>query len=139
MLNRLYKLKEVVIFHNFRKKKNLLKNSQGFQQLLAYLVNIFQALNALNFQHQGKKSICFMTVYRSGVRSKHASHALHDQIFRNCITNFCVVDIVELEEKYYLFRIKCEAYLRRKPIFLCYEYFREYCEFRAKSKKSETG
>ena len=27
----------------------------------------------------------------SGVRSGHASHALHDQIFKNCITNFCVI------------------------------------------------
>ena len=27
----------------------------------------------------------------NGVRSGHASHALHDQIFRDCMTNFCAM------------------------------------------------
>ena len=27
----------------------------------------------------------------SGVRSGHASHALHDQIFRDCMMNFCAM------------------------------------------------
>ena len=56
---------------------------------------------------------------------------MHDELLRD------EVDIVEFDEKYYLFRIKSEADLRRRVIFLCY--FREYREFRTKSKKSETG
>ena len=78
-------------------------------------------------------------VSNSGVRSGHASHALHEQIFRNCMKNFLrdEVDIVEFGEKHHLFRMKSEADPRRRPIFLCY--FREYREFRTKSKKSETG
>ena len=27
----------------------------------------------------------------SGVRSRHVNHALHDQIFRDCVTNFCAM------------------------------------------------
>ena len=57
MLKRLYELKEeAAVFLDLRKKRNLLGKfqSQGFQQSLAYLVDIFQALNALNLQPQGK-------------------------------------------------------------------------------------
>ena len=57
MLKRLHELKEeVAVFLDSRKKRNILEKfqSQGFQQSLAYLVDIFQALNALNLQLQGK-------------------------------------------------------------------------------------
>ena len=56
MLKRLHELKEVAVFLNSRKKRNLLEKfqSQGFQQSLAYLVDIFQVLNTLNLQLQGK-------------------------------------------------------------------------------------
>ena len=57
MLKRFHESKEeVAVFLNSRKKRNLLEKfqSQGFQQSLAYLVDIFQALNALNLQLQGK-------------------------------------------------------------------------------------
>ena len=56
-LKRLHELKEeVAVFLDLRKKRNLLEKfqSQDFQQSLAYLVDIFQALNALNLQLQGK-------------------------------------------------------------------------------------
>ena len=42
------------------------------------------------------------------------------------------VDIVELDEKYYLFGMKSEADSRRRPIFLCY--FREYHEYTVERK-----
>ena len=32
-----------------------------------------------------------MYIYISGVRLGHASHALHDHIFRDCMTNFCAM------------------------------------------------
>ena len=57
MLKRLHELKEeVAIFLDSRKKRNLLEKfqSQSFQQSLAYLVDIFHALNTLNLQLQGK-------------------------------------------------------------------------------------
>ena len=57
MLKRLHELKEeVAVFLDSRKKRNLLEKfqSQGFQQSLAYLVDIFQAFSALNLQLQGK-------------------------------------------------------------------------------------
>ena len=47
---------------------------------------------------------------------------LHDEFLRD--------EIVEFDEKYYLFGMKSEADLRRGPIFLYY--FREYREFRTK-------
>ena len=57
MLKRLYELREkVAVLLDSRKKRNLLEKfqSQGFQQLLAYLVDIFQALNTLNLQLKEK-------------------------------------------------------------------------------------
>ena len=56
MLKQLHELKEVAIFLDSWKKKNLLEKFriQGFQQSLACLVNMFLALNALNLQLQGK-------------------------------------------------------------------------------------
>ena len=56
MLKRLHELKEVAVFLDTRKKRNFLEKfqSQGFQQSLAYLVDIFQALNTLNLQLQEK-------------------------------------------------------------------------------------
>ena len=33
----------------------------------------------------------FYVVLDSGLRSGHASYALHDQIFRDCMTNFCAM------------------------------------------------
>ena len=56
---------------------------------------------------------------------------LHDELLRH------ELDIVEFHEKNYLFLMKSEADLRRRPIF-CVNY-REYCEFRTKSTKSETA
>ena len=41
---------------------------------------------------EGQRELHFVFVdleKASGVRLGHASHALHDQIFRNCMTNFC--------------------------------------------------
>ena len=59
MLKQLHELKEVAVFLDSMKKRNLLEKfqSKGFQQSLAYLVDILQALNALNLQLQGKTSI----------------------------------------------------------------------------------
>ena len=56
MLQRHHKLKEEVAVFFDSRKRNLLEKfqCQGFQQSLAYLVDIFQALNALNLQLQGK-------------------------------------------------------------------------------------
>ena len=57
MLKRFHELKEeVAIFLESRKKKNFLEKFRcpRFQQSLAYLVGIFQALKSLNLQLQGK-------------------------------------------------------------------------------------
>ena len=57
MLKRLHELREkVAVLFDLRKKRNLMEKfqSQGFQQSLAYLVDIFQALNTLNLQLEGK-------------------------------------------------------------------------------------
>ena len=39
----------------------------------------------------GDVKFFFIFLSASGVRSGHASHALHDQIFRDCMTNFCAM------------------------------------------------
>lgn len=57
MLRRLYELgEEVAIFLDPQQKADLHDKfqSEGFQQSLAYLVDSFEALNALNFKLQGK-------------------------------------------------------------------------------------
>ena len=61
--------------------------------------------------------ICLFMIKTSGVRSGHASRALHDQIFRNCITNICATGEVDIVEKYYLFGMKSEADPRNRPVF----------------------
>ncbi|CAI9728189.1 Hypothetical predicted protein [Octopus vulgaris] len=56
MLGRLYELREVTIFLDLQQKADLHDKfqSEGFQLFLAYPVDIFEALNALNLKLQGK-------------------------------------------------------------------------------------
>ncbi|XP_076034822.1 protein FAM200A-like [Oratosquilla oratoria] len=58
MLGRLYELREEVeIFLDSQQKVDLYDKiqSEGFHATLAYLVDIFEALNAVNLKVQGKK------------------------------------------------------------------------------------
>ena len=57
MLKRLYELREeVILFLDSRNKEDLCNRfrSERFQLSLAYLVDIFEAINALNLQLQGR-------------------------------------------------------------------------------------
>ncbi|XP_076055158.1 zinc finger BED domain-containing protein 5-like [Oratosquilla oratoria] len=68
MLGRLYELREEVeIFLDSQQKVDLYDKfqSEGFHATLAYLVDIFEALNAVNLKLQGKTSIssCTMTPF----------------------------------------------------------------------------
>ncbi|XP_076049506.1 zinc finger BED domain-containing protein 5-like [Oratosquilla oratoria] len=57
MLGRLYELREVEIFLDSQQKVDLYDKfqSEGFHTTLAYLVDIFEALNAVNLKLQGEK------------------------------------------------------------------------------------
>ncbi|XP_029652724.1 protein FAM200B-like [Octopus sinensis] len=59
MLGLLYELREVAIFLDLQQKADFHDKfqSEGFQSSLAYLVDIFEALNALDLKLQGKHNI----------------------------------------------------------------------------------
>ena len=94
MLKRLHELKEeVAVFLDSRKKRNLLEKfqSQGFQQSLTYLVDIFQALNALNLQLQRKNIDIIM--HHDIVRSFMAKLDLwQNRIEQGNPASFCNLD-----------------------------------------------
>ena len=80
----------------FAHQENFLMGMLGDSDEETRILGVEKCIQFVKNRHYLLRPVIHYLLYASGVRSGHASHALHDQIFRDCITNCCALSKILL-------------------------------------------